>query len=211
MHLQSLAFTLFAQGIPFLHMGSEFMRSKSFLRDSYDYSDWFNRVDFSKKNNYYHVGLPPAEKDQDNWPLINTVLTGHQGRDQVNTSHIQLSSNVFKEQLAIRMSSPLFRLTTSKSIIEKLSFLNTNNEQLGLLVMKLDDTQGQSVDAKLNSVIVIFNTSTQTQLFDYAGADKYQLHPIQQQGSDEVIKSAKTSDRGFSIPALSSVVFVKPN
>jgi pullulanase-type alpha-1,6-glucosidase len=211
MHLQSLAFTLFAQGIPFLHMGSEFMRSKSFLRDSYDYSDWFNRVDFSKKNNYYNIGLPPAEKDQDNWPLINTVLTGHEGRDQVNTSHIQLSSNVFKEQLAIRMSSPLFRLTTSESIIEKVSFLNTNNEQLGLLVMKLDDTQGQSVDTKLNSVIVIFNTSTKTQLFDYAGADKYQLHPILQKGSDEVVKSAKTSDRGFSIPALSSVVFVKPN
>ena len=122
MHLQSLAFTLFAQGIPFIHMGSEFMRSKSFLRDSYDYSDWFNRVDFSKQNNYYNVGLPPAAKDQANWPLIQEVLKGHQGRDHVEAKHIQFSSKVFEEMLVLRTSSPLFRLTTSEQIIDKVTF-----------------------------------------------------------------------------------------
>jgi len=213
MHLQSLAFTLFAQGIPFLHMGSEFMRSKSFLRDSYDYGDWFNRVDFSKQDNFYNVGLPPAEKDQANWPLIKQVLAGHQGRDHVDADHIQFSSSVFKEVLAIRMNSPLFRLTSEQSIIDKVSFLNTDNEQLGLLVMKIDDTQGTPVDENTDSLMVIFNSSAETQLFKYDSdsysTQGYQLHPIQNNGIDGVVKQAKVTAEGFKVPPLSSVVFVK--
>ncbi|MCI2284892.1 pullulanase-type alpha-1,6-glucosidase [Colwellia sp. MSW7] len=209
MHLQSLSFILFAQGIPFLHMGSEFMRSKSYLRDSYDYGDWFNRVDFSKQNNYYNVGLPPADKDQDNWPLIKAVLKGHQGRDHVQAKHIEFSANVFEEMLALRMSSPLFRLTTANDIIEKVSFLNTQNEQLGLLVMKLDDTQGQVADDHVDSLMVIFNTKTEAQTFAYPGASEYQLHPIQQNSVDAVIKQSKADEKGFTVPALSSVVFIK--
>ncbi|TWX66816.1 pullulanase-type alpha-1,6-glucosidase [Colwellia demingiae] len=231
MHLQSLSFALFAQGIPFIHMGSEFMRSKSFLRDSYDYGDWFNRVDFSKQDNFYNVGLPPAEKDQANWPLIKQVLAGHQGRDHVNAKQIQRSSNAFIDMLAIRMSSPLFRLTTEQSIIDKVSFLNAavskqddgkiSQQQTGLLVMKIDDTQGEAVDSKYQSLIVIFNTSDKTQVFNYTFKEDfnsglnststpgYQLHPIQKKGSDEVVKQSKVTAKGFIVPPLSSVVFVK--
>jgi pullulanase-type alpha-1,6-glucosidase len=232
MHNQSLSFVLFAQGIPFIHMGSEFMRSKSFLRDSYDYGDWFNRVDFSKQNNFYNVGLPPAEKDQANWPLIKQVLGGHQGRDQVNTEQIKRSSNTFIDMLAIRMSSPLFRLTSEQSIIDKVSFLNadismqgtkqgtdkSSEQQIGLLVMHIDDTAGEVVDNKYQSLMVIFNTSDKTQTFNYnfkedlnaSSTQGYQLHPIQKQGSDEVVKQSKVTAEGFIVPPLSSVVFVKP-
>jgi len=209
MHLQSLSFTLFAQGIPFLHMGSEFMRSKSFLRDSYDYGDWFNRVDFSKQNNYYHVGLPPADKDESNWPLIKEVLKGHQGRDQVQAKHIHFSAKVFEEMLAIRMSSPLFRLTSASDINDKVSFLNIDNKQLGLLVMKIDDTKGMPVDENIDSMIVLFNTDTKAQYFAYEGASDYQLHDIQQASVDNAVKQSKTNSKGFTVPALSSVVFVK--
>lgn len=213
MHLQSLSFTLFAQGIPFLHMGSEFMRSKSYLRDSYDYGDWFNRVDFSKQNNFYNVGLPPADKDKDNWPLIKAVLKGHQGRDHVDAKYIEFSAKVFEEMIALRMSSSLFRLTTAQDIIDKVSFLNTDNKQLGLLVMKLDYTQGKPVDSNIGSdiesLMVIFNISTKAQTFVYSGADEYQLHPIQKNGIDEEIKHSKTDEKGFTVPALSSAVFVK--
>lgn len=209
MHLQSLSFVLFAQGIPFLHMGSEFMRSKAFLRDSYDYGDWFNRVDFSKQTNYYNVGLPPAEKDQGNWPLIKEVLKGHQGRDHVSEKHIKFSTAVFEEMIALRTSSPLFRLTTAKQIKDKISFLNTNNQQLGLLVMKIDDTKGEEIDAKVKSLMIIFNMSTQAQTFAYPQAAVYQLHPIQQQSVDEIIKHSKADELGFTVPALSSAVFVQ--
>ncbi|WP_019026378.1 pullulanase-type alpha-1,6-glucosidase [Colwellia piezophila] len=223
MHVQSLSFALFAQGIPFIHMGSEFMRSKSFLRDSYDYGDWFNRVDFAKQDNFYNVGLPPAEKDQANWPLIKHVLAGHQGRDQVNAEQIQRSSSIFTDMLAIRMSSPLFRLTSEQDIIKKVSFLNAavsqegRVQQLGLLVMKIDDSVGEAVDSNYKSLIVIFNTSAKTQTFNYdfssdldsGSSQGYQLHPIQKKGADDTIKQSKVTTKGFSVPPLSSVVFVR--
>jgi len=137
------------------------------------------------------------------------VLEGHQGRDQVQAKHIDFSSKVFEEMLALRMSSPLFRLTTAKDINDKISFLNTDNQQLGLLVMKLDDGQGIPVDGNVDSLMVIFNTNTTAQTFAYDGADKYQLHPIVQKGVDAVNKQSKTNVKGFTVPALSSVVFVK--
>lgn len=216
MHLQSLSYALFAQGIPFIHMGSEFMRSKSFLRDSYDYGDWFNRVDFSKQDNFYNVGLPSAAKDQDNWPLIKQVLAGHEGRDHVNATHIQFASAAFTDMLAIRMSSPLFRLTSEKQIIDKVSFLNTTvskegvAQQVGLLVMMIDDTQGTPVDNNTESMMVIFNSSAETQIFNGVKAQGYQLHPIHKAGEDDVVKHSKVTATGFIVPALSSVVFVKP-
>jgi pullulanase-type alpha-1,6-glucosidase len=218
MHVQSLSFALFAQGIPFIHMGSEFMRSKSFLRDSYDYGDWFNRVDFSKQSNFYNVGLPPAEKDANNWPLIETVLAGHQGRDYVQAKHIQQSNDAFIDLLSVRMSSPLFRLTDQDSIIKKVSFLNSahltsdnnSSHQSGLLVMKIDDTQGQLVDNQYRSIVVIFNTSSKAQTFssDKLVTNNFQLHPIQQQGADLVTKQSSVQANGFTVPALTSAVFV---
>jgi hypothetical protein len=47
------------------------------------------------------------------------------------------------------MSTSLFRLTNGEAIIDKVSLLNsdqTATKQPGLLVMKVDDTQGIAVD-----------------------------------------------------------------
>jgi pullulanase len=214
MQLQSLSYVMFAQGIPFIQMGSELLRSKSFLRDSYDYGDWFNRVDFTKQTNYYDNGLPPAEKDQSNWSLIQNLLKQNQGRDHVSAKQIQFSSTIFNEMLKIRSSSPLFRLTSEQAIINQLSFLNTGKEQQqGLIVMKLDNKS--SIDKHYQSIIVMFNTSTTTQQFAYPLAANYQLHPVQKNGVDQVvklsaIKQSKTNKDSFTVPALTTAVFVLP-
>lgn len=213
MQLQSLAFTLFAQGLPFVQMGAELLRSKSFLRDSYDYGDWFNRVDFTKQTNFYDIGLPPAEKDQENWLLIKQVLTQNQGRDHVSAKQIQLSSDVFNEMLRIRMSSSLFRLTTAAAIIKQVSFLNTGkDQQQGLIVMniKFAATNASSTDKQpFKQIMVIFNTNATTQHFAYPQASLYKLHPVQKNSVDSVVKQSQANDRGFSIPALTTTVFVR--
>ena len=211
MHNLSLSYTLLAQGIPFLHMGSELLRSKSFLRDSYDYADWFNRVDFGKLSNNYNVGLPPAEKDLENWPLIKKLLKENQGRDQVSPENIQFSSRYLEEMIALRMSSPLFRLTNSQDIIDKVSFLNAGkNQQQGLLVMNIDDSKGQNkVDVNLQQLIVIFNNSPEIKQFNYNNASRFQLHPIQLAGNDKVVKTSKVLTTGFEVPPLTVAVFVQ--
>ncbi|MBA6337713.1 pullulanase-type alpha-1,6-glucosidase [Colwellia sp. BRX8-7] len=210
-HLQSLSFAIFAQGIPFLHMGSEFLRSKSFLRDSYDYGDWFNKVDFTKQSNNYNVGLPPADKDQANWPLIKKVLAKNEGRDIVGPTDIEFSAEVFKEFISLRMSTPLFRLTNSEQIIKRVKFHNTGKEQqIGLIVMSIDDDEKyQQVDADISALVVIFNTSTTAKTIPFKEAAQYQLHPIQQQGVDSVVKESTSNENSFFVPALTTSVFIK--
>ena len=210
-HLQSLAFPIFAQGIPFLHMGSEFLRSKSFLRDSYDYGDWFNKVDFTKQTNNYNVGLPPADKDQANWPLIKSLLAKNEGRDIVGPSDIEFSAEVFKEFISLRMSTPLFRLTSSEEIIKRVKFHNTGKEQqIGLIVMSIDDSeQSHQLDTDISSVIVIFNTSTTAKIINFKDAEQYQLHPTQKNGIDTIVKQSTSNKKGFSTPSLTTSVFIK--
>lgn len=207
MHTLSLSYPLLAQGIPFIHMGSEFLRSKSYLRDSYDYGHWFNKVDFSQQTNNYNVGLPPAEKDQQNWPLISKVIAGNEGRDNVSPAHINTSITGFEELLKIRMGSPLFRLTSAKAINEQVSFLNTgSNQRLGLIVMRIvDDNQ---IDQHYQQIVVIFNSSANSQTFAFDGAEQFILHPVQAHSSNPITGSHRADAKGFTVHGFSAAVFV---
>ncbi|GGY78628.1 hypothetical protein GCM10011613_24170 [Cellvibrio zantedeschiae] len=209
MQALSLAYPLLAQGIPFLHMGCEFLRSKSFLRDSYDYGDWFNAVDFSKQSNNYDVGLPPEVKDKDNWPIISDVLQKSEGRDHVTSAHISLSNAMFLDFIKIRSSSPLFRLRTADEIIKRVSFPNAGaNHQAGLVVMKIDNSD-LVIDPNIKEIMVVFNNGTTPQTFAYAGAKQFKLHPVQAKGADVLVKTSRANSKGFVVPKFTVAVFVK--
>jgi hypothetical protein len=74
--LQNLALStvLFSQGVPFVHAGSELLRSKSFDRNSYDSGDWFNAIDWTMQSNGMGRGLPLAADNRDNWALMRERL-----------------------------------------------------------------------------------------------------------------------------------------
>ncbi|XQW83822.1 pullulanase-type alpha-1,6-glucosidase [Thalassotalea piscium] len=210
--LLSLAYPIFAQGIPFLHMGSELLRSKSFLRDSYDYSNWFNKVDFSGQKNNYNVGLPPAEKDQANWPLIQNLLEKNQGRDQVSPQDIHFSKKTFLSFIKVRMSSPLFRLTTAQAIIERVKFLNTGkNQQIGLIAMLIDDeNSAEIIDQHISQIIVLFNSSNEAKSLTFKETKHFILHPDLADNDDPIVKQSRIYSTGFEVPPLTVSVFIKP-
>ncbi len=209
-HMLSLAYPMLAQGIPFIHMGSELLRSKSFLRDSYDYGDWFNAVDFSYQSNNYDVGLPPAEKDKDNWPVISKLLKENGDNDDVTPAHIEYGSKVFADLIRLRQSTQLFRLTTAQQVTEKVSFLNTGKEhQPGLIVMQIDDSKGAAIDQNISKVLVVFNNNATEQTFALSGADEFALHPVQQQGVDEVVKQVKLTKSGLTVQPYTATVLIK--
>ena len=209
MQALSLSYPLLAQGVPFLHMGCEFLRSKSFLRDSYDYGDWFNAVDFSKQSNNYDVGLPPAVKDKDNWPLIADVLQKSEGRDHITPSQISLSNAIFLDFIKIRSSTPLFRLRTADEIIKRVSFPNSgNNHQAGLVVMQIDNLN-LTIDTTIKQIVVVFNNGARLKTFAYANAKQFKLHPVQADGVDLVVKTSKANNKGFHVPAFTTAVFIK--
>ncbi len=207
--LLSLSYPLMAQGIPFIHMGSELLRSKSFLRDSYDYGDWFNKVDYTYQTNNYNVGLPPAQKDADNWPIIKQVLSSNNGRDFVRPEHILFTSNVFQDFIKIRSQSPLLKLRTKEQVEAHLTFLNTDMlSQRGLIVMHLSDNTINDLDSKLESMVIIFNSDGKTQTFR-SDASEYQLHPVQEEGTDDIVKRSEANETGFTVPPLTTAVFVR--
>ncbi len=210
MQLLGLSVPLLSQGIPFLHMGSDLLRSKSMERDSYDSGDWYNRVDFSQANNNWHVGLPREDKDGANWPVIQTVLADSQAEPA--SSDIGLASAVFLDFLKIRQRSPLFRLQTAAEIKARVDFHNTGSGQVpGVIVMSIDDGAGQTdLDANYDAVVVMINATPQNQTLPVAGAEGFELIDVQHTGQDAVVTAAQANNETFTVPALTTAVFVKP-
>ena len=68
-----LSTVFYGQGVPFFHAGVDMLRSKSLDRDSYNSGDWFNRLDFTYESNNFGVGLPVAEKNENNWDLMQPL------------------------------------------------------------------------------------------------------------------------------------------
>src|SRR5262245_58247629 len=122
--MQDLGMSLlaFGQGIPFFHAGVELLRSKSLDRNSYNSGDWFNRLDFTYQDDNWGVGLPPARDNQANWPIMAPLL-GNPALHPASTD-IRDALAHFKEVLAIRRSSPLFRLRSAAEVQRRLRFYN---------------------------------------------------------------------------------------
>jgi pullulanase len=95
-------------------MGSDILRSKSLDRNSYDSGDWFNRVYWDKSSNNFGVGLPPTWDNNSRWPIMGPLLA-NAGLDPA-TANMNFAASHLRETLRLRMSSPLFRLTTEAEI-----------------------------------------------------------------------------------------------
>jgi len=209
----SLSFALYAQGVPFLHAGSDMLRSKSLDRNSYNSGDWFNRLDFSYQTNNFGVGLPPSADNSSQWDTMRPILANPEFKP--TPDDILLNVNVFREMLRIRYSSPLFHLKTAEEVQARVIFHNTGAEQIpGLIVMELSDVTGENLDAQYARVIVIFNADDAAITFtaeDFVGLG-FELHPVLQSSADTVVQGATFSSTNgtFSVPALTTAVFVLP-
>jgi len=212
---QNLGLSLvgFSQGIPFFHLGSDMLRSKSLDHNSYDSGDWFNRVDFTYTKSNFGVGLPPAWNNQSRWEIMSPLLK----QSKFDPKQADILDNVhhFQDVLKIRRSSPLFRLQTKQAIQKRLQFHNMGqNQQDGLIVMSLSDTVGEDLDPNYEHIVVLFNADkfrkTLT-ISDLAGSGMT-LHPVQVNSRDEVVKSAsfQKATGEFEVPPRTAAVFVNP-
>jgi len=217
---QNIAATipLLSQGIPFFQLGGDFIRSKSMDRNTYDAGDWFNKVDFTKSDNNWHKGLPLAEDNQGKWSQMSELIANSETKVQMND--IEFASDVFTEFLTIRNSSKLFRLNTAQDVYDRVGFHNTGaNQTQGLLVLSIDDGTGLAdLDSSNDAIVVIINGSDALQTHTIATASDFELHSVQQSSADNMVRMASftleggagLSDGTFTVPALTTAVFVKP-
>ncbi|WP_222911052.1 pullulanase-type alpha-1,6-glucosidase [Pseudomonas sp. DNDY-54] len=209
LQLVALSVPLFSQGVPFIHLGSDILRSKSMQRDSYDSGDWFNAVDFSYQDNNWNKGLPRADKDADNWPLIRQVIADPHAKP--SASDIVAAKRRFVELLRIRTDSPLFQLDNAREVQRRLRFHNTGAQQKpGVIAFSLADgpRAGRDLDRRYGSMMVVLNASGDR--VRLPGATGHQLHPVLQRSSDAVSRQAKVTNDEFEVPPFTTAVFVQP-
>jgi hypothetical protein len=118
--------------------------------------------------------------------------------------------------LAIRQSSPLFRLQTGSDIMARLQFHNTGPEQIpGLIVMSLSDKVADlpDLDPHLEQIIGLFNATDSEQSLTLAGlaGQGFHLHPIQANSADSLLQEASFDPQTgtFTAPARATAVFVQ--
>ncbi|WP_238116874.1 pullulanase-type alpha-1,6-glucosidase [Vibrio cincinnatiensis] len=211
-----LSTAMLGQGVPFIHMGSELLRSKSMQRDSYDSGDWYNRVDFSMETHNWNIGLPRQDKDGENWTIIEQVIAGAGTSAQPDKDHIKAMNDYFHELAQLRASSGLFTLGHGSEIIQRVKFHNTGVDQIeGVIVMSIDnsgDLLNDTIDETREGIVVVVNASPEP-LAGFANFDAtgYQLHAIQQTaGSASIGYDAQVTAGGeLSVPAWSVAVFEK--
>ena len=212
MQTLALSTTALSQGVSFWHAGGEILRSKSLDRNSYDSGDWFNVLDYSYQTNGFGRGLPPRRDNEAKWPYMKPLLADPALKP--TTAEIRTAKQQAQTLLQLRQSTPLFHLGTERLVQQKVSFPSGGpNQTPGVIVMRIDDTVGPNVDRALKGLVVVFNASDEptTQTVAGTAGRRYNLHPVQANGPDPVVKSAAHNARTgrFTVPARTVAIFAQ--
>lgn len=218
----TLSIPVLSQGVPFVQMGTELLRSKSMSPNSYNAGDWFNKVDFTKQSNNWAVGLPPELRDGITDDYVKGLFENPETKPEA--AHIEQASTVFTEFMQIAKSTPLFSLQTAEEVYDRVGFHDGGKTQVpGLIVMSIDDGVGTvtdteatpraDLDSAVDAIVVVINATGTTQSPKVPTAQGFTLHSIQQNSVDSVVRTASFAADGedgvFTVPAYTTAVFVK--
>jgi pullulanase/glycogen debranching enzyme len=206
------ALNAFSQGIAYWHAGFELLRSKSMDRNSFNSGDWFNRVDWNARDNFFGSGLPPAQDNSGSWPLMRPRLADP--RLKPSQADIAWTRAAFMDLLRIRSSSTLFRLRTAADVEARLSFPNSGPDQVPEVIA--GHLQGKGYPgAGFDEILYLVNVDVEPhelQLADERGK-RYVLHPVHRAPGAVDSRAAEAAryepaTGRFTVPARTAVVFV---
>ena len=206
------ALNAFSQGIAYWHAGFELLRSKSMDRNSFNSGDWFNRVDWTGRDNFFGNGLPPAQDNSNSWPLMRPRLADP--RLKPSPAEIAWTRAAFIDLLRIRSSSTLFRLRTAADVEARLSFPNSGPEQVPEVIA--GHLQGQGYPgAGFGEILYLVNVDLGPHQLELPSErdKRYVLHPVHRApgAADRSAAEAARYDPStgrFTVPARTAVVFV---
>jgi pullulanase len=202
------AINAFSQGVAYFHAGVDTLRSKSLDRNSFNSGDWFNRIDWSYRDNYFGTGAPPFEDNGKDYALIKPLLANAALKPA--PTDIAFARDVFRDLLAIRASSTLFRLRSALDVSRRLRFYNTGPaQQPTVIAAHLDGHGYPGAGFKSISYFINVDKAAHSIVIDAEKSRLYRLHPAHR--ADPRAKAA-TYDKAtgtFGIPARTAVVFVE--
>jgi pullulanase/glycogen debranching enzyme len=207
-----LAINAFSQGVAYFHAGSDILRSKSLDRNSFNSGDWFNRLDWTYRSNFFGTGLPPAPDNARDWPLFKPLLANAALRPAAQD--IAFTRDAFRDLLAIRAGSTLFRLRTADEVAQRLRFFNVGPQQEPTVIAAHLDGRGYA-GAGYAGIHYFINVDKVAHLVsdEAARGKRLRLHPVHlapAAGNQRAAQARFDSAQGsFSIPARTAVVFVE--
>lgn len=207
-----VALNAFSQGVAYYHAGVDTLRSKSLDTNSYNAGDWFNRLDWTYSSNNYAVGLPVSGDDTLGHQFLSPALAPALTPGSVQ---IKWMRDVFRDLLAVRSSTPLFRLRTGADVKSRLRFYNTGSNQIGGLIVADLDGRGYP-RAGFDEVMYFVNVDKVDHTITLPGqaGKRFRLHPVQaaHSAADQRVRNAANdacnANGSFAIPARSAVVCV---
>lgn len=225
MQVVALAPVLLGQGTPFLHAGSELLRSKSLDRDSYRSGDWFNAIDWTASTTRWGVGLPPEASNPDERALLAHLL---RSIPAPGPQHLRRCREHVLALLRVRRGSTLFGLPTAAAVGHHLRFHLTGPTGLpGQVVWSLHGRQRADHDLLLaiNAApvpLVAPPTALHLEADDGGTATSHRggsaaapdadwaLHPCLAALDDPVLSRARCDDTGLEVPSRTVAVFLRP-
>ena len=222
MAVQAQSLVLLGQGVPFVHMGADLLRSKSLSHNSYNAGDWFNHVDFTGAANNWNVGLPPEGPSDE---LVLAAIGDANAKP--SAADIQAAATMFREFLQMAQASPLFSLGSAAEVMDRVGFPNVGRGAMpNLIAMSIDDGAGTvtntddtpraDLDPNHDAVVVVFNGGAEEQTVRIRTATGFALHPEQRESADATVRDAafvegETADApgAFTVPPRTTAVFVK--
>jgi pullulanase/glycogen debranching enzyme len=206
------ALNAFSQGIAYFHAGQELLRSKSMDRNSFDSGDWFNRIDWTGRQNHFGTGLPPAPDNVPSWPLMQPRLANP--RLVPTPGDIAWTNAAFADLLRLRASSTLFRMRTSADVQARLRFLNTGPGQVPTVIAGHLDGRGYD-GAAFSELLYLVNVDVVPHSLRFASeiGKPYVLHPVHRAATAADRRAAEqarveAASGTFTVPARTAVVFV---
>jgi len=205
------AINAFSQGVAYFHAGFDILRSKSLDRNSFESGDWFNRLDWTYRDNYFATGLPPAADNGKDYALMRPLLANPALKPA--PADIAFARDTFRDLLAIRASSTLFRLRAAEDVAQRLRFYNTGPAQVPTVIAARLDGDGYP-GAAYRSIVYLINVDkvAQTIVVPQEAGRRYRLHPVQAAGeaADKRVQDAHYDAAGsFTVPARTAAVFVE--
>ena len=207
-----MAVDAFAQGIAYFHAGIDILRSKSLDRNSFDSGDWFNRIDWTYRDNGFGAGLPPAADNGKDWALMKPLLANASLKPA--PADIAFARDAFRDLLAIRASSTLFRLPSAAEIGRRLRFFNTGRSQEPTVAAAHLDGAGYP-GARFKGLHYLINVDKvgHTVTDREAVGKALHLHPVHTAPGAADKRAAQASfdaaTGAFSVPPRTAVVFVE--
>ncbi len=206
-----VAFVALSQGVAYLHAGGEILRSKSLDRNSFDSGDWFNRIDWTYRDNGFGSGLPPRHADEADWPWMRPALADP--RLAPSPADIRWARDASLDLLRIRRSSTLFRLRTAADVRQRLAFRNVGPAaDPAVFVGHLDGADYPG--AAFREVLYLVNAAgaARTVTLPEEAGKAYVLHPVHRaaDAADRRAREARVDAASgrFAVPGRTAVVFV---